>query len=96
MSIVNKLKSIVESRIFQTSVLGVILINAALFGLQTSSTLMSRFGGYLNALDQLCLIVFVIELALKIIVYNRRFCNDAWNIFDFLLVAVSFMPPASH
>ena len=43
-------------------------------------------------LDQVCLAIFVIELVLKLIVYNWRFPRDAWNIFDFLVVAVSFIP----
>lgn len=88
----NKLKVFVESRMFQIFILVVILGNAVLFGLQTSHGLMAQYGSLLNALDRLCLMVFVVELALKIVVYNRNFCKDGWNLFDSAIVAISFMP----
>ena len=53
---------------------------------------MAKCGRLLGVLDQVCLAIFVIELVLKLIVYNWRFPRDAWNIFDFLVVAVSFIP----
>ena len=53
---------------------------------------MAKYGRLLGVLDQVCLAIFVIELVLKLIVYNWRFPRDAWNIFDFLVVAVSFVP----
>ena len=87
-----KLQEIVEHRIFQAFILCVIVFNAILFGLQTSPTIVSACAGWLSKLDQVCLGVFVIELVLKLIVYNRRFCMDAWNVFDFLIVAISFVP----
>lgn len=86
------LARVVESRVFQSSILGVIVFNALLFGLQTSSRLMACCGGVLNWLDQACLVVFVVELVLKLAVCNFRFFKDAWNIFDLLVVAVSFVP----
>lgn len=86
------MKSLVESRWFQAFVIAVILLNSAIFGLQTSQGLMERFGRTLNLCDQFCLGVFTVELALKLIVYNKRFCHDPWNIFDFIIVAVSFVP----
>lgn len=87
-----KIKSLVESRWFQAFVIAVILLNSVVFGLQTSQGLMERFGRTLNLFDQFCLGVFTVELVLKIIVYNKRFCHDPWNIFDFIIVAVSFVP----
>ena len=87
-----KIKSLVESRWFQAFVIAVILLNSVVFGLHTSQGLMERFGRTLNLFDQFCLGVFTVELVLKIIVYNKRFCHDPWNIFDFIIVAVSFVP----
>jgi len=86
------IKDLVESRWFQALVIAVILLNSVVFGLQTSQGLMERFGRTLNLFDQFCLGVFTVELVLKIIVYNKRFCHDPWNIFDFIIVAVSFVP----
>ena len=83
---------IVEHRLFQWAVLAVILFNSVLFGLQTSRELMQRWGTTLQQLDQVCLWVFVAEIVLKLISYGTRFPHDPWNIFDFLIVAVSFVP----
>lgn len=87
-----KIKNFVESRWFQAFVIAVILLNSAVFGLQTSQGLMARFGRALNFFDQFCLGVFTVELALKLVAYNKRFCHDPWNVFDFIIVAVSFVP----
>lgn len=86
------LRELVENRLFRGFVLAVILFNSVLFGLQTSQTVMAQCGQLLGVLDQACLAVFVVELVLKLIVYNKRFPCDPWNIFDFLVVAVSFVP----
>ncbi len=86
------LKRIVESSCFQGFVLGVICFNALLFGLQTSPRIVAACGPWLSWLDNACLAVFTVELALKLICYNRTFCRDPWNVFDFLIVAVSYVP----
>ena len=88
----SKLHRFVEHRLFQGFILSVIFFNSILFGLQTSRSVMAKCGGVLSALDQVCLAIFVVELILKLIVYNKRFPCDAWNIFDFIIVAISFVP----
>ena len=82
----------VECRPFQWAILAVILFNSLLFGLQTSQEIIQRHGVALRCLDQICLWIFVVELCLKMLAYGTRFPRDPWNIFDFLIVAVSFAP----
>ncbi len=72
--------------------MAVIIFNAILLGLETSQPVMARAGGLIKALDTLCLSIFVIELLAKIIAYRGRFFRDGWNIFDFVIVAISFVP----
>ena len=48
--------------------------------------------GWIVHLDETCLVIFTIELILKLIAYNKDFCRDPWNVFDFLIVAISFVP----
>jgi len=48
----------------------------------------------IGVLDRVCLAIFVVELALKLLVYRLRFFRDGWNIFDFVIVAVSLAPAA--
>lgn len=87
-----KLRNLVESSIFQNIVLGVIIFNAILMGIQTSKTMVANYGNILNILDYICLGVFIIELLLKIVVYNKDFIKDGWNIFDFIVVIISVVP----
>ena len=86
------LRKFVEYRPFQWAILVIILFNSILFGVQTSHELMQSHGVALQRLDQRCLWIFVVELGLKIAAYGSRFQRDPWNLFDFLIVAVSFVP----
>lgn len=73
-------------------VIGVILVNAVTLGLETSPAIVSSAGGLLHAVDRVALAVFVVDIALRLVAYGRRFWNDAWNIFDFLIVAIALVP----
>lgn len=87
-----RIRSLVEHRWFQVAILVIICLNAVVFGVQTSPSARQACGWWLNKIDGICLAVFTVELALKIVAYNRSFCKDPWNIFDFIVVAVSFVP----
>lgn len=84
----------VDSKTVQTWIVAVILLNAAILGLETSPTAMARYGGLLITLDRLCLGVFLVELVLKLMAYRGRFWRSGWNVFDFLVVAVAIVPGA--
>ncbi len=84
----------VESPQIQRLVIAVILLNALILGLETSHTLMESYGPLLIGLDKACLVVFVIELAVKLLAYRRYFWRSGWNIFDFLVVAIALVPAA--
>lgn len=78
----------------RNGIIGVIIFNAALLGMETSVTLMAYAGGLILALDTLCLSVFVLELALKLHAQRGQFWRSGWNIFDFLIVGISLVPGA--
>jgi voltage-gated sodium channel len=84
----------VESRRVQSFIVALILINAAILGMETSPAAMARWGNLLVTLDRICLAVFVLEIALKITAYQRHFWRSGWNIFDVLVVAVALVPGA--
>ncbi|MBV0911838.1 ion transporter [Anianabacter salinae] len=84
----------VDRRAVQNFILGVILFNAIVLGLETSATVMDRAGPLILALDTICLGIFVVELALKLFARGRRFFRNGWNIFDFVIVAISLAPAA--
>ena len=88
------LRSIVESRIFSSVIMLVIVINAITLGLETSPAAMSAAGPLLLAIDTAALWIFTIELGLKLWLYKSRFARDGWNIFDLVIVAAAWLPAA--
>ena len=84
----------VESSTVQRWVIAVILANAVILGLETDTAIMAAAGGWLVALDKLCLGVFLAELALKLYCYRGHFWRSGWNVFDFLVVAIAIVPGA--
>ncbi len=89
-----KLARWVESPAVQGSIIAVIVLNAAILGLETSPSVMARWGTLLVLLDKLCLAVFVAELAVKLWSYRLHFWRSGWNVFDFLVVAIALTPGA--
>lgn len=73
-------------------IIGVILFNAVLLGLETSTTAMAAAGPLILILDRVCLAVFVLEIALKLYALGWRFFKSGWNIFDFLIVGIALAP----
>jgi voltage-gated sodium channel len=88
-------RRVAESRRFQGFIIGVILANAVLVGLETSEELVARFGTAFDLLNLAILLVFVVELTIRVVAYFPRplaFFRDAWNVFDFVIVAISLLP----
>lgn len=82
----------VERPAFQRTILAVIAINAITLGLQTSPDLVEHWGGLLQFVDAACLLVFVLELVLRIATQRGAFFKSGWNLFDFIVIAVSLLP----
>jgi len=88
------LQTILESAGVRKFITAVILFNAVILCLETSDMAMAKVGLLIGFLDRICLAIFVVELVLKLLVYRLRFFRDGWNIFDFVIVAVSLVPAA--
>lgn len=89
-----RLRTFLERDVVVYSILGVIIFNAITLGLQTSTWVVERFGGFLDVVDRVVLAIFVIEIALKLYAYGWRFFTSAWNIFDLLIVSIGLVPNA--
>ena len=89
-----QLKNFVESRGFALAVTIVIAINAMTLGLETWPLAMQVASPLLLALDRAALWFFTVEIGLKIWLYRGRFFRDAWGIFDFVIVAIAWVPSA--
>ena len=88
---------ITRHRAFTPFITAVILANAAVIGMATYDGLRSRWGEALEGVNQLCLAIFVLEAALKILACGRtpqRYFRDGWNLFDFSVVVASLLPAA--
>ena len=99
-------KKIVDSNVFQFFILGVILCAAALVGIETYypepttdnvETLRKHQQSiqWLELLNQVVLWIFVLEAAIKMAQHGSRFhryFRDPWNVFDFSIVVVCFLP----
>ena len=85
-------RGIVESRGFSIAITTVIVINAITLGLETSPAAMDAAGPILLAIDAAALWIFTIEIALKLWVYRSRYFQDGWNVFDFAIVAIAWVP----
>ena len=85
-------KRLVESRWFMRVIIALIVINAIILGLETSKVFNARFGSILTLIDELILVIFVLEVLLRLYVYRLAFFKDAWNIFDFVIVGIAIAP----
>jgi len=93
MSIRTRVGGIIDSTLFQNTILAVILFNAIILGLETVEPVMARAGGLILLLDKLCLAIFVVEIAAKLFARGLvGFFSRGWNIFDFVIVAISLVP----
>ena len=89
-----QLKNFVESRGFTAAVMIVIAVNAVTLGLETWPPAMQAAGPLLLAIDRLALWFFTLEIGLKIWLYRGRFFRDPWSVFDFVIVAIAWVPTA--
>lgn len=76
---------------FDMFITAIILINSFLIGVQTTYT-----DDTINIVQQIILYIFTIEVALRLIAAGnlKDFFKDGWNIFDFTLVVIGWIPPS--
>ncbi|MEO8242321.1 MAG: ion transporter [bacterium] len=94
MTLRQRIGAVLEEGIIYRLVIGVIVVNAILLGLETSESVMARAGVLIDTLDNLCLAIFVIELVLKLYARGWRFFQTGWNLFDFVVIGISLVPGA--
>jgi voltage-gated sodium channel len=94
--VINRLRILLEDPRTEWAVLALILVNAAILGLETSPPVMAAAGPLLHALDSLILAIFVVEIASRIAVHRLAFFGDAWSVFDFVVVAIAIVPATEN
>ena len=90
-------RRIAEDRRFQMFILGVIIVNAIIMGIETSRPLMESYGPLLMAMNWVIQAIFILEISIRWLAYWPRpltFFRDGWNVFDFTIVTLSLLPVA--
>lgn len=94
-ALAEKCNNLANNTVFVNFITGIICLAGVMVGMQT-------FPKYeddpvLNLMDLIILAIFTFEVIIKFIAEEFapwRFFNSAWNSFDFVVVAGSFMPAA--
>lgn len=80
---------------FEPLIIAAIIFNAAILGFQTDPSFQARYGVIADRVDTLILILFVVELGLKLTAQGFRFFRSGWNWFDVIVVSISILPTTS-
>ncbi|MDX8395618.1 MAG: ion transporter, partial [Mariprofundaceae bacterium] len=90
-----KIKNIVSHSFFEHFIITVILINAAIIGMETSPPLALKYDFWFHLGNQLILGIFIIEATMKIYAVAPKislYFKNGWNIFDFSIIVLSLIP----
>ena len=89
----NFFENLKDNRIFQLSVVVIIIFNALLIG-ATTYNLDPIILNLIDLLDYAITIFFVVEILIRFIgeKNKKNFFKDYWNIFDTVIVAISLIP----
>ena len=80
---------------FEPAVLALILFNAVVLGLDTFQVIAERYQPVLSWVYPAILAGYVLELLIRFTATGwnvREFVADKWNVFDFVVIAVAFVP----
>jgi len=88
-------QKIAEAQRFQNFITLTIIVAGLIIGMETFPYMTQNFHAIFAVSDVVILGVFILEIFIKIAAEGRkpwRYFFDPWNIFDFLIVAVCFLP----
>ena len=87
--------AVVGARWFAVAVFALILVNAALLGVETYAGLVATWHHWLRLAEHVCLAAFAVEILLRLGAHADRprdFFRDPWNMFDLAVVLCAFLP----
>jgi len=89
------LGNLVDHTITQRFIVFVLLLNAITLGLDTAPEIMAEYGELIDTVNTIIPVIFVIEVGSRLIARGKRFFKESWNIFDIIIISVSFLPSGS-
>jgi voltage-gated sodium channel len=69
-----------------------IIINSVTLGLEANPEMVRNYGTVLATIDKSILLIFSLELIIKFYAYRLDFFKSGWNNFDFVIVAIAWIP----
>ena len=90
-----RLAALLTSRRFEYAIIALVVTNAIILGLETTSLAGGTFGAILSTIDGIILFIFVVELLLRFYVHRTRFFHDPWRVFDLIVVGVALVPASA-
>jgi len=88
-------KKIADSPAFRNFIIFIIILAGAQVGLDTYENISQEYSSQLYFIDNLILFIFSVEIIIKIFAEGKKpwkYFYDSWNIFDFLIVVLCFLP----
>ncbi|PAV31565.1 voltage-gated sodium channel [Virgibacillus profundi] len=87
-----------EHPLFMNVIIGLIIINAILVGLETYSFFAENFSKWIYIADQVLLWIFTVEIIIRLLGSKSigAFFKDPWSIFDFIIVASGHLLVGSY
>jgi len=91
----NWLRRVVQDPRTERFIMALIVVNAVTLGLETSDSVMARFGPLLTVVDRVIIAIFVLEILARFIAQRGAFFRDGWNIFDVAVIGLALAPATS-
>eukprot|EP00747_Dinoflagellata_sp_TGD_P197186 gnl/TRDRNA2_/TRDRNA2_68251_c0_seq1.p1 gnl/TRDRNA2_/TRDRNA2_68251_c0~~gnl/TRDRNA2_/TRDRNA2_68251_c0_seq1.p1 ORF type:complete len:625 (+),score=120.57 gnl/TRDRNA2_/TRDRNA2_68251_c0_seq1:67-1875(+) len=86
------LHSVIVSTRFDMALGAVIMFNIYLVIVETDATaIKERFPDWVNDMNNVLLSIYSSEICVRVFVQRCKFCRDAWNIMDFLVVGLDLV-----
>jgi len=89
-----RVKKIRDARWFSNLTTAIIIFYASVLGFKTLEEAAQPYGNILFILDWIVTLYFIVEIAIKMMAEDRwyHFFKSRWNVFDFVIVAVTLVP----
>ena len=88
-------KRIADDSRFNNFITWTIVLAGIIIGMETDASLSERYKDVFHIFDTVILGIFILEIIIKVGAEGKqpwRYFFDPWNVFDFCIVAVCFLP----
>lgn len=85
------IKAFIETKVFRATIMIIIIFNSIIIGIQTTNTSLTT-SKILRDIDSICLVIYSIEMLLKVYAYKKDYFKNGWNLFDFIIILISLTP----